>query len=127
MSSDDLNLIPKTPDPTYISIAAAVVRGLLQIASGLGFAWALGVTGDQVMMIATALVMLGTLTWSAYQKIQAVRRTRQAAIASAVKSAEATAAAGTPVAIPVLGPSGPGTTARDLNLAEIERIKGGQP
>lgn len=104
MSTDNINLLPEAPNQAYVAIAAAFVRGLLQIASGLGFAWSLGVTGDQVMMAATALVMLGTLLWSAWQKIQSARRREQAAIVSAVRSAEATQQAGTPVAIAVLNP-----------------------
>jgi hypothetical protein len=104
MSSDNLNLLPDSPNQAYVAIAAAFVRGLLQIASGLGFAWSLGVTGDQVMMAASALVMLGTLVWSALQKLQSARRRENAAMVSAVRSAEATQAAGTPVAIAVTNP-----------------------
>lgn len=100
--SDDPGLLPAAPNATYLSIVAAVIRGLLQIASGLGFGWALAVTGDQVTMVATALVMLGTLLWSAYQKIQAVKRTRDAAALSAHLSADASARAGEPVPIAVV-------------------------
>lgn len=100
----DIDLTVHPPNPTYVSIVAAVIRGVLQIASGLGFAWGAFVSGDQVMMIATAAVMVGTLLWSAYQKIQAMRQKERAAIASAVTSAEATVSAGQPVAIAITNP-----------------------
>jgi threonine/homoserine/homoserine lactone efflux protein len=98
------NPLPTTPDPTYLSIAAGLVRGVLQIASGLGFAWAAGVTGDQVMMVASALVMVATLTWSTWQKIQAARTRRAAANQSANQSANATFQAGERVTVAVVNP-----------------------
>jgi hypothetical protein len=104
MSIDENDLLSSVPDPTYIKLIAALVRGLLQIASGLGFGWALAVTGDQVMMVATAIVMLGTLIWSFWQKFQEIKHRKQAAVASAVQSANATAKAGEPVAVVVTNP-----------------------
>jgi hypothetical protein len=83
--SDATDFIPATPDPGYVQIAAGVIRGLLQIASGVGFTWALTVNGSQVQMAATAAVMTGTLIWSAWQKFSAARKLHQAALASASK------------------------------------------
>lgn len=100
----DLDIAVRPPDPTYVHIVASVIRGLLQIASGLGFAWGAWVTGDQAFMIASAIVMTATMIWSAYQKIIAVRRLHQAALSSAVVSADATNAAGKPVVIAVTDP-----------------------
>lgn len=85
------NTIPSTPDPTYVAIVLAVVRGVIQIATGFGFTWALTVSGDQMTMIATAIVMLATLIWSAWQKFSDAR----AGHANSVASAEL----GTPVKI----------------------------
>lgn len=104
MSIDNLDLLPKAPNAAYVQIVAALIRGFIQIVSGLGFGWGVFVSGDQITMAATALVMLGTLLWSAWQKLQAERHKQHAAVASALKSAQATAAAGEPVAIPVLDP-----------------------
>jgi tetrahydromethanopterin S-methyltransferase subunit D len=84
MMSDD-DFIPSTPDPNYVAIATAVIRGILQIAAGFGFTWALTVTGSQVMMIATGVVMLMTLAWSVWQKISQARAVHIAAVASASK------------------------------------------
>lgn len=112
------------PDPTYLSIVGGLVRGVLQIASGLGFGWALGVTGDQQTMLATAIVMAGTLAWSGYQKIAALRKRRRAAEQSAVRSAQASSQAGTPVAIAVVNPMPtalPDVSADELNRAERRR------
>jgi hypothetical protein len=75
--------IPATPDPSYVEIAAGVIRGLLQILSSFGFTWALTVTGSQVTMAATAAVMLATLLWSAWNKITHARAVNLAAVASA--------------------------------------------
>src|SRR5678815_1975619 len=100
----DIDIAVHPPDPTYLSIVAAVIRGVLQIASGLGFGWATFVTGDQVTMIATATVMVLTLFWSAWQKVRAVRRRQVAAEESAALSAVASAQAGEPVEIVVANP-----------------------
>lgn len=102
MTDSDITVRP--PDPTYVSIAAGVIRGVLQIVSGLGFGWAAFVTDDKVTMLATATVMVLTLFWSAYQKVRAVRRRRVAAEESASRSAAASAQAGEPVAIVVTNP-----------------------
>lgn len=104
MSSDNLNLLPEAPNQAYVAIAAAVVRGLLQIASGVGLGWGAFVSGDQITMIAWGIVMLATLLWSAWQKIRAVRKRELAAVESAVRSAQATQKAGEPVAIAVVDP-----------------------
>jgi hypothetical protein len=88
----DIDLLPAAPDPTLLSVALGLVRGILQILSGLGFGWALAVTGDQITMIATAGVMLFTLIWSAHQKVAAIRQRRRA-VAAATLRAAATAAA----------------------------------
>jgi hypothetical protein len=127
MSSNDINLLPEAPNPTYVAIVAGVVRGIVQIAAGLGMGWAAFVTGDHIMMAASALTMLGMLFWSAYQKFQVARRARQIAREAAMRSALATAEAGKPVVVapPPLAPSPPGTTADDLNRVELERIRAG--
>jgi hypothetical protein len=104
MSDETINLLPDAPNQAYVAIAAAFVRGLIQIASGVGMGWGAFVSGEQITMIAWGIVMLGTLIWSAYQKLQSARRRERAAIVSAVRSAEATQAAGTPVAIAVTNP-----------------------
>jgi hypothetical protein len=85
----------------YLPIMGAVVRGLLQIASGLGFTWALTVSGDQIQMAVTAAAMLATLVWSAWQKIAAIKAARLAEVAAAKASAEATMKAGTPMPVTV--------------------------
>lgn len=76
-------LVAVTADPDYVQIATALIRGLLQIASGFGFTWALTVSGSQITMAATAAVMLATLVWAAWQKVQAARAKHEAAVTSA--------------------------------------------
>lgn len=101
----EIDLGSQPPNVLYVKIVASAIRGLLQIASGLGFAWGAWVSGDQATMIATALVMAGTLLWSAWAKIEAVRHTERAAVASAQASAQATVKAGEPVAIAITNPN----------------------
>jgi hypothetical protein len=102
MSTDDANFSP--PDPVYVSIVAGFIRTIVAAGAGFGFGWALGVTGEQIAMIATMLVLVITAGWSAYQKVQAHRKRAAAAVASAVQSAEATMQAGQPVAVVVANP-----------------------
>ena len=87
----------------YLPIVGAVFRGLIQIAAGFGFTWALTVTADQVTMAVLGAAMLVTLLWSAWQKIAAVKAARLAEVAAAKASAKATLAAGktTPVTVTV--------------------------
>lgn len=92
----DAELVPSTPNPSYVAIAAGVIRGLLQIASGVGFAWALTVNASQIQMAATALVMLLTLVWSVWQKIAQARAQHAAAVASASKRKAVVPAANPP-------------------------------
>ncbi len=121
--TDNNNFLPAVPDPGYVAIALGLVRGLLQIAAGCGFTWAVAVTGDQMAMAASALVMLATLLWSAWQKIKATRRVRQAAVESATRTAAASAYGGpVPVAVVPAAPAGTMTTA-ELNRAELARVR----
>ena len=61
-------------NPGYTAVAFALVRGVIQIASGFGFTWALTVSADQTTMIASGLAMLATIGWSAWEKIAAARK-----------------------------------------------------
>lgn len=105
----DLDITVTPPDPAYISIAAGVIRGLLQIASGLGFGWATFVTGDHITMIATAAVMTLTLLWSAWQKIRVVQKRLHTAQISAFQLSDVSDKARQAVAAAVAEPvrSGP--------------------
>ncbi len=104
----------------YLPILAAIIRGLIQIASGFGFTWALTVSGDQITMLTTAAAMLVTLGWSAWQKIAAVKAARTAEVAAAKASAAATLATGkaTPVTVAIT-PSGMPNEAVPIPAAEI--------
>lgn len=126
---DDKLTIASWIEP-YLPIIAAVVRGLVQIASGLGFAWALTVNGSQIQMAASAIAMLLTLGWSSWQKVQAVKAARIAEVAAA----RASAAAGKPVTVVVTPDSLPNTvkpvtraelaTVPTVSAAEIKRVVG---
>ena len=75
-------IIPSTPDPTWTALVLALLRALSQIAAGLGLAtgWA---TSSNLTMIASALVMAGTLLWSVWEKYRAASASHNSAVASA--------------------------------------------
>ena len=106
----------------YLPILAAVVRGLIQLAAGAGFTWALTVTADQITMAVSAAAMLATLLWSAWQKISAVRAARRAEVAAAKASADATMKAGTamPVTVKVTAGNLPNAAIR-ISTTEIAK------
>jgi len=84
----ETNWLTGAAESPYLPIIAGIVRGIVGIASGFGFTWALTVSGDQITMAATAAVALGMLLWSGWQKIAAIRAARRTAVAAAVASAE---------------------------------------
>ena len=96
----DVDLVPSTPDPTYVAIVAAAIRGAVQFLTGIGFLGA-AYTDSQIMMAATSAVLLGTLAWSAYQKLRQAKKSHDSSMESAKRSAVASADAGTPIAITV--------------------------
>jgi hypothetical protein len=104
----------------YLPIIGGLVRGVIQISSGLGFTWALTVSGDQIQMAVTAGAMLITLGWSAWQKIVAIRDSRIKEVAAAKASAQATLATGvvTPVTVKVT-PEGQPNIAVPVPLTEM--------
>ena len=79
-------VVTSTPDTSWVTLVAAIIRAVLQIASGFGFAWALTVNGSQTQLIASAIVMLVTGAWSLWQKIQAARHAHDSAVVSAARS-----------------------------------------
>ena len=110
----------------YAPILAGVARALLAGGGAAGFMWAQTVTGDQIEMAVGAALIVGSAVWSAWQKIAAAREARRLAANAAGVSAELSAERGVPT--PVIPQSPAGTTADDLNRAELERIRqGGRP
>jgi len=118
----DINQVPSAWS-AYLPILAGLFRAILAALGAAGFTWASAVTGSQIEMAAGVVMMLGAAVWSAWQKISAVRAARRSAAASAIASAEATMRAGQPVPV-IIAPSPLGTTAADLNRAEIARHGG---
>jgi hypothetical protein len=110
--SDNINQIPSAWS-AYAPILAGILRHVLGALGMFGFTWASAVTGSQIEMAVGIALMFGAALWSGWQKIAALRAARRNAVASASASAAATMQAGSPVAV-VVGPSLPGTIARDL-------------
>jgi len=98
---DVTELSPKPPNPAYVTLLAALIRGSLQILSGIGLGWGAFVSGDQITMAAWATVSLLTFSWTIWQKFQAARRNDKTSVASAVVSAVATDEAKKPTPIVV--------------------------
>lgn len=90
MSTPDTNWMAAAIKSPLYPIVAGQLRGIVGIASGAGFAWALGVTGEQITMAAAVLVALGMLVWSGCQKVAAWRAGRKAEVAAGVASAQKT-------------------------------------
>ncbi len=94
---------PAIPDTwsAYVPILAGLFRTVLAAAGASGFTWAAAVTGSQIDMVASAVMMLFAAGWSAWQKIGALRKAHEAATSSAIASSQATMAQGMPVAVVV--------------------------
>ena len=107
----------------YAPILAGILRALLAAMGAAGFTWAQSVSGSQIEMAVGAALMLAATLWSIWQKVHAAREARRLAANAAVVSAELSAERGVPT--PVIPPSPAGTTATDLNLAELDRIRQG--
>lgn len=83
----------------YGPILSGVVRAVLAALGGFGLAWAQNVSGSQIEMSVSAILMIAAAGWSIWQKIQAHRVAMRQAAVAAVASAEATAASGSPVVV----------------------------
>ncbi len=101
--TNDSNWLTGAAKSPYLPIIAGLARGIIGIASSFGFTWALTVSGDQITMISTAMVAIGMLGWSAWQKVSSIRDSRKSLVASAKASAEkgvAVVVTETPVGMP---------------------------
>ena len=63
----------------YVPIATALARGLLNVAGGIGFTWALTVNASELQMGVSAAMIVFSLLWSAWQKVQSARAINVAA------------------------------------------------
>jgi hypothetical protein len=71
-----------TPDPAMVTLVAALIRHLLTIASGAGFA--VGVHSDStIAMAASGIVGAAAVGWSIVQKIRAARADHAGSVRSA--------------------------------------------
>lgn len=75
--------VESNPNAPMVVLVGGAVRAILAILGGFGIAWAEGVTGNQVTLIASTLVALAAIGWSIYQKIYAAWREHQIAVMSA--------------------------------------------
>ncbi len=85
----------------YVPILAGAARTVLAALGGVGFTWALTVNADQIQMVVSAAMVVGAAGWSAWQKVQSLRKARDAARASAIASATATVDQGSATAVVV--------------------------
>jgi hypothetical protein len=97
-------LLPSDPKASIYTYGGAIARTLIAFYAGRSVGWAMDVTADEAYMIGGILAVAGVLGWSLVQKKWAAWRTNQAAIASAVASAEATTLRGEPTAVPLEPP-----------------------
>jgi hypothetical protein len=124
-----LPLPPPLPAPTTVAIWAGQIRAILPLLGGIGLGGAsvANLTDAQINGYVTAVLTLvgiaswaGTAIWSRYDERQQARVARQVAVASAVASAHATQAAGTPVAVTVAVPITPNAAAVATHIPAAE-------
>lgn len=66
------DFVPSSPDPQTTALVAALIRHALTIAAGFGLA--VGTYSDStITMVAGALVGIGAIGWSLYQKYAAAK------------------------------------------------------
>jgi ABC-type nickel/cobalt efflux system permease component RcnA len=82
MSTTDPDALPSAWQ-AYLPLVTSLVRSVLGVLGGAGFTWALTVNDSQLQMIVSALMVLAAAVWSFYQKLQAQRALREAAVAPA--------------------------------------------
>lgn len=76
--------VPSTPDPEIVTLVAALIRDVLTIGATLGVVH--GVYSDSVIsIIAGAIVGVGSIVWSLYQKYSAKRRDHEGSVLSAAR------------------------------------------
>lgn len=85
----------------YIPILTGFARAVLATLGGAGFTWALAVNASQIQMAVSAAMMLAAAGWSAWQKIDALRKAKAAVVTSAAASAQASITQGQPVAVAI--------------------------
>jgi hypothetical protein len=107
----------------YKPILGVIVRGIIIAGGVYGWTWAQAVTADQIEMYVGALMAIGGVLYGIYKAVSMNIKSRQAAVASALLTAQATQNSG--VASPVVvTTTSPGVNTTDLNLEEIARHKG---
>jgi ABC-type nickel/cobalt efflux system permease component RcnA len=110
MTARDFSL-PETPNPSTITQVASVIRTILAGLAGMGIGTGLVVNDAQLTAISAMVLTIGSLAmwaavgaWSLWQKYKSAKADHAGSVASAQASANATQAAGTPVAVVVPPP-----------------------
>lgn len=85
----------------YLPIVTGLVRHLITILGGVGVTWAQTVSGSQIETAVSAGMMAAGLIWSAWQKIDSMRKGQRAAESSAAQSAAATMENAAPTSVVV--------------------------
>jgi len=65
----------------YLPLVTSAVRWLLAVGGGMGLTWAQTVSASEIQMYVSFAMVISSLAWSQWQKLQAQRALRQAAAA----------------------------------------------
>lgn len=93
--------VDTTPNPTLTSLLFSLLRAGLVAGSTLGIWHGASVPDGTLMMLASALVALGSAAWGIWDKVQAARKVHDSAMLSAEASRVASRMAGAPVGVAV--------------------------
>jgi len=97
-------LVPSDTSASIFQYGGSVLRAFIAFEAGQHVDWALNVSGDEANLIGGILAVLAVVGWGLVKEKWAAWRTNQVARASAAASAQATAIAGVPTAVPLEPP-----------------------
>lgn len=84
MTDSTVTTVPSTPNPSLQAIVYSLLRSILMLMGALGIGVGANISDGTLMVVAGAIVAVGTAAWSLYDKVQAARKTHAAAVRSAV-------------------------------------------
>lgn len=89
-------MVPSTPDPEMQTLVLTAIRAVLTILGTFGITWGASVSQAAWQIVAGAVVLLGGVAWSFWQKFHQARLDHLGSVQSAMAGTplKATAASG---------------------------------
>ena len=79
--------VPSTPAPTLQALVFSLLRSILMLLGALGVGIGANISDGTLMVVAGAIVAVGTAVWDLIEKYQTAHNTHATAIASAAAQA----------------------------------------